>query len=79
MGGNGTRDFLGIKEERQQIYKSIFHLFFNFAGYYKQKYCSLYYGWWLVLICCERKVLLTGWWLVLVWCERKIILASCRT
>jgi hypothetical protein len=21
-------------------------------------------GWWLVLICCERKILLTGWWLV---------------
>ena len=29
-------------------------------------------GWWLVLICCERKVLLTGWWLVLIWCERKV-------
>jgi hypothetical protein len=22
-------------------------------------------GWWLVLICCERKILLAGWWLVL--------------
>ena len=32
---------------------------------------------WLVLICCERKVLLAGWWLVLVWCERKILLAGC--
>jgi hypothetical protein len=21
-------------------------------------------GWWLVLICCERKILLGGWWLV---------------
>jgi hypothetical protein len=21
-------------------------------------------GWWLVLICCERKILLAGWWLV---------------
>jgi hypothetical protein len=21
-------------------------------------------GWWLVLICCERKILLVGWWLV---------------
>jgi hypothetical protein len=28
-------------------------------------------GWWLVLICCERKILLGGWWLLagaeLVW------------
>jgi len=31
-------------------------------------------GWWLVLICCERKVLLAGWWLVLIWCERKAML-----
>jgi len=31
-------------------------------------------GWWLVLICCERKVLLASWWLVLIWCERKILL-----
>jgi hypothetical protein len=21
-------------------------------------------GWWLVLICCERKILLAGWWLL---------------
>jgi hypothetical protein len=21
-------------------------------------------GWWLMLICCERKVLLAGWWLL---------------
>jgi len=35
-------------------------------------------GWsWVVLIYCERKVLLAGWWLVLVWCERKILLADC--
>ena len=26
--------------------------------------CSAGCGWWLVLICCERKVLLTVWWLV---------------
>jgi len=32
---------------------------------------------WLVLICCERKILLAGWWLMLVWCERKILLAGC--
>jgi len=30
----------------------------------------------LVLIFCERKVLLTGWWLVLVRCERKSLLAG---
>ena len=23
-------------------------------------------SWWLVLICCERKVLIAGWWLVLI-------------
>jgi hypothetical protein len=30
-------------------------------------------GWWLVLICCERKILLTDWWRVamLNWRERK--------
>jgi len=33
----------------------------------------------LVLICCERKVLLTGWWLVLIWCERKTMLAGWLT
>jgi hypothetical protein len=21
-------------------------------------------GWWLVMICCERKILLADWWLV---------------
>jgi len=31
----------------------------------------------LVLICCEKKVLLDGWRLVLVWCVRKILLAGC--
>ena len=31
-------------------------------------------GWWLVLICCERKILLGVWWLVLIWCERKALL-----
>ena len=34
-------------------------------------------GWRLVLINCERKILLAGWWLVLGWCERKILLTSC--
>jgi ribonuclease HI len=35
--------------------------------------CS--FGWWLVLICCERKVLLAGcWWLVCS--ERKLLLAG---
>jgi len=29
-------------------------------------YCSADYDWWLVLICCKRKVLLTDWWLVLI-------------
>ena len=35
--------------------------------------CSAGYAWWLVLICCERKVLLVGWcwWLMLIWCERR--------
>jgi len=28
-----------------------------------------------VLVCCERKLLLTGWWLVLVWCEKKYIIS----
>jgi len=30
----------------------------------EQPLYSLYCGWWLVLICCERKVLLAGWWLL---------------
>jgi len=30
-------------------------------------------GWWLVLVCCERKLLLAGWWLVLVWWEKNTI------
>jgi len=29
------------------------------------------FGWRLMLICCERKILLAGWWLVLIWCEKK--------
>ena len=28
-------------------------------------------GWWLVLVCCERKLLLNDWWLVLVCCESR--------
>jgi len=39
--------------------------------------CTFLYGalfGWLVLICCERKVLLAGWWLVLIWCEKKTLL-----
>jgi hypothetical protein len=32
-------------------------------------------GWWLVLVCSERRVLLAGcWWLVC--CERKVLLAG---
>jgi hypothetical protein len=35
--------------------------------------CS--FGWWLMLICCERKVLLAGcWWLICS--ERKVLLAG---
>jgi hypothetical protein len=35
--------------------------------------CS--FGWWLVLVCSERKVLLAGcWWLIC--CERKVLLAG---
>ena len=34
---------------------------------------------WLVLIFCERKILLAEycWWLVLILCEKKILLAGC--
>ena len=38
--------------------------------------CSAGCGWWLMLICCEKKLLLTDWWLVLIWCERKILLTD---
>ena len=38
--------------------------------------CSFGCGWWLVLICYERKVLLAVWWLVLIWYERKELLAG---
>ena len=41
--------------------------------------CLAIYGLWLVLICCERKVLLTDWWLMLIWCDKKIILAGWLT
>jgi hypothetical protein len=35
--------------------------------------CSV--GWWLVLVCSERRVLLAGcWWLIC--CERKVLLAG---
>jgi len=30
-------------------------------------------GWWIVLIYCERKLLLIDWWLVLVQCEKKTL------
>jgi len=29
-------------------------------------YCLAVWSWWLMLICCEKKVLLAGWWLVLI-------------
>jgi len=38
--------------------------------------CSASCGWWLVLICCERKTLLAGWWF---WCwfgVKKALLAD---
>jgi hypothetical protein len=35
--------------------------------------CS--FGWWLVLVCSERKVLLSGWWW-LVCSEIKVLLAG---
>jgi len=37
--------------------------------------CSAGCGWWLVLIYCEKKVLLAdcGLWLVLIWCERNTV------
>jgi len=34
-----------------------------FSFYFIFTLCSSGCGWWLVLICCERKVLLDGWWL----------------
>ena len=37
-------------------------------------------GWWVVLIYCERKILLSGdRWLVLIWCEMKTLLAGWLT
>jgi len=37
-------------------------------------------GWWLMLIYCERKILLSGdRWLVLIWCEMKTLLAGWLT
>ena len=35
---------------------------FSFAD--PQRHCLLCCGWWLKLICCERKILLAGWWLL---------------
>jgi hypothetical protein len=41
----------------------------------KTKLPACSFGWWLVLICSERKVLLDGcWWLICS--ERKILLAD---
>jgi len=39
--------------------------------------CSAGCGRWLVLICCEKKILLAGWWLVLIWYKKKTLLAGC--
>ena len=36
-------------------------------------------GWWLVLVYCERKLLLAGWQLVLIQCEKIILLVSWRS
>jgi hypothetical protein len=42
------------------------------AGLFREKSTA---GWLLVLVCYERKVLLTGcWWLVC--CERKVLLTG---
>jgi hypothetical protein len=35
--------------------------------------CS--FGWWLVLICSEKKVLLAGCWWLVCW-ERKVLMAG---
>jgi hypothetical protein len=32
-------------------------------------------GWWLMLIYCERKLLMVGWWLVL-WYMRKVLMVD---
>lgn len=32
-----------------------------------------------MLICYQRKILLASWWLILIWCERKILLTDWLT
>jgi hypothetical protein len=47
----------------------------NFISSRPQFATACSFGWWLVLICSERKVLLAGcWWLVCS--ERKVLLAG---
>jgi hypothetical protein len=51
------------------MYKKIM----NFEMSKRPTACS--FSWWLVLICSERKVLLTDYWW-LVYSERKVLLAG---
>ena len=38
------------------------------------------FGWlWLVLIYCDRKIVLVDWWLLLIWCVREKILVGSKT
>jgi hypothetical protein len=59
-----------------QIIQVIFYYLESNSHYlYRIKHTACLFGWWLVLICSERKVLLTDcWWLVCS--ERKILLAG---
>jgi len=42
----------------------------------RQTTCSVGCGWWLVLICYERKVLLAGWWRCWFSVREKLMIAS---
>jgi hypothetical protein len=53
--------------------RRFYNLFSFYLTHHIRSACS--FGWWLVLICSERKVLLAGcWWLVCS--ERKMLVAG---
>jgi hypothetical protein len=51
------------------------HHHFNLRWKHQPRLTTCSFGWWLVLVCSERKVLLAGcWWLVCY--ERKVLVAD---
>ena len=82
---NYTHTWKGFANKLRLILHACIRLFVKFFSWCKPNmtwfsnvpfFCSLCCGRWLVLICCETKVLLVGWWLLvgadLVWEKNNI-------